>query len=75
VGHAARLGEKRNAYRLLVGKPEAKRTLGRPRLRWVHNIRMDFVEVGWGDVHWIGLAQNRDRWRTLINSVLSLRVP
>jgi hypothetical protein len=62
--------EKRNAYRLLVGKP-----LGRPRRRRVDNIRMDLVEVGWGDVDWIGLAQGRDRWRALLNSVLNLRVP
>jgi hypothetical protein len=55
-GHVARMGEKRNAYRLLVGKPERKRPLGRPRRRWVDNIRMDLGEVGWGDVDWIGLA-------------------
>jgi hypothetical protein len=57
AGHVARIGEKRNADRLLVGKPEGKRPLGRPRRRWVYNIRMDLVEVGWGDVDWIGLAQ------------------
>jgi hypothetical protein len=73
--HIARIGEKRNAYRLLVGKPERKRPLGRPRHRWVDNIRKDLVEVGWGDVGWIGLAQDRDRWRALLNSVLNLRVP
>jgi hypothetical protein len=56
VGHVARMGEKRNAYRLLVGKSEGKRPLGRPRCRWLNNIRMDLVEVGWGDVDWIGLA-------------------
>jgi hypothetical protein len=56
AGHVARMGEKRNAYRLLVGKPERRRPLGRPRRRWVDNIRMDLVEVGWGDVDWIGLA-------------------
>jgi hypothetical protein len=61
AGHVARMGEKRNACRLLVGKPEGRRQLGRPRCRWVDNIRMDFVEVGWGDVDWIGLAQDRDR--------------
>jgi hypothetical protein len=68
------VGEKRNAYRLLAGKPEGKKSLGRPRHRWVNNIRMDLVEVGWGDVDWIGLAQDRDRWRDLVNSVLNLRV-
>jgi hypothetical protein len=68
-------GEKRNAYRLLVIKPEGKRPLGRPRRRWVDNIRMYLGEVGWGDVDWIGLAQNRNRWRALVNSVLNLRVP
>jgi hypothetical protein len=69
------MGEKRNAYRLLVRKPEGKRPLGRPRCGWVDNIRMDLVKVGWGDVDWIGLAQDRDRWRALVNSVLNLRVP
>jgi hypothetical protein len=103
--HAARIGEKRNAYRLLVRKPEVKRPLGRPRRRWldnikqnpVHitqshlykilpniiqprrrwldNIRKNLVEVGWGDVDWIGLAQDRDRLRALVNSILNLRVP
>jgi hypothetical protein len=68
-------GEKRNAYRLLVGKPEGKRPLGRPRRRWVDNIRMGLGEVGWGDVDWIGLAQDRNGWRALVNSVLYLRVP
>jgi hypothetical protein len=67
-------GEKRNAYRLLVGKPEEKRPLGRPRRRWVDNIRMNLGEVGWGDVDWIGLTQDRNRWRALVNSVLNLRV-
>jgi hypothetical protein len=61
AGHVARIGEKRNAYRLLVGYPEGKRPLGRPRRRWVNNIRMDLGEVGWGDVNWIGLAQDRNR--------------
>jgi hypothetical protein len=71
ASHVARIGEKRNAYRLLVGK----RPLGRPRCRWVDNIRMDLGEVGWDDVDWIGLAQDRNRWRALVNSVLNLRVP
>jgi hypothetical protein len=75
AGHVARMGEKRNAYRLLVGKPEGKRPLGRPRRRWVDNIRMDVGELGWSDVDWIGLAQGRNRWRALVNSVLNLRVP
>jgi hypothetical protein len=69
------MGEKRNASRLLVGKPERKRPLGRPRRRWVDNIRMNLGEVGWGDVDWIGLAKNRNRWRALVISVLNLRVP
>jgi hypothetical protein len=75
AGHVARMGEKRNAYRLLVGKPEGKRPLGRSRHRWLDNVRMDLVEVGWGDVDWIGLAQDRDRWRALVNLVLNLRIP
>jgi hypothetical protein len=58
-----------------VGKPEGKRPLGIPRFRWLDNIRMDHVEVGWGDVDWIGLAQDRDRWRALVNSVSNLRLP
>jgi hypothetical protein len=68
-------GEKRKTYRLLVGNPEGKRPLGRPRRRWVDNIRMDLREVGWGDVDWIGLSKSRNRWRALVNSVLNLRVP
>jgi hypothetical protein len=75
AGHVARKGEKRNAYRLLLGKPAGKRPLGRPRRRWVDNIRMDLGEVGWGDVDWFGLAQDRNRWRALVNSVSNLRVP
>jgi hypothetical protein len=63
------MGERRNMYRLLVGKPEGKRWLGRPRRRWVDNIRMDLGEVGWGVVDWIGLPQDRNRWRVLMNSV------
>jgi hypothetical protein len=69
------MGEKRNAYRLLVGKPEGKSPPGRPRRRRVDNIRMNVGEVGWGDVDWIGQVQDRDRWRALVNSVLNLRVP
>jgi hypothetical protein len=69
------MGEKRKAYRLLVGKPEGKRPLGRPRRRLVDNIRIDLEEVGWGDADWIGLAKDRNRCRALVNSVLNLRVP
>jgi hypothetical protein len=69
------MGENMNAYRLLVRKPEGKRPLGRPRWRWADNIRMDLGEIGWGGVDWIGLAQDRDKWRALVNSVLKLRVP
>jgi hypothetical protein len=75
AGHVVRRGEKRNSYRLLVGKPEGRRPLGRPRLKWLDNISMDIVEMGWGDGDWIGLAQDRDRWKALANSVLNLRVP
>jgi hypothetical protein len=74
AGHVARMGEKRSAYRLLVGKPEGRRPLVRPRRRWVENVRMDLGEVGWSDVDWIGLAQDRNRWRALVSSVLNLRV-
>jgi hypothetical protein len=73
AAHVTRMGEKRNAYRLLVGKPEGRRPLGRPRRRWLDNIRMDVVEVGWGDVDSIGLAQDRNSWRALVNSVLNLQ--
>jgi hypothetical protein len=69
AGHVARTGQKRNAYRLLVGKPEGKRPLGIPRRRWVDNIRMDLGEVRWCDVDWIGLAQDRNRW-TMGNSMV-----
>jgi hypothetical protein len=75
AGHVARIGEKRKANRLPVGKPEGRKPLGRPRCRWVDNIRMDLGEIGWGDVDWICLAQDRDMWRALVNSVLNLRVP
>jgi hypothetical protein len=69
------MGEKRNAYRLSLGKQGGKRPLGRPRRRWVDNTRMYLGEVGWGDVDWIDLAQDRNRWRALVNSVSKLRVP
>jgi hypothetical protein len=75
AGNVAQMGEKRNAYRLLVWKPEGKRPLGRPRRRWVDNIKIDLGEVEWGDVDWIGLAKDRNSWRALVNSVLNLRVP
>jgi hypothetical protein len=73
--YVARMAEKRNAYRLLVGKPEGKRPLERPRRRWVDNVLLDLGEVGWGDVDWIGLAKDSNRRRALMNSVLNLRVP
>ena len=75
AGHLAHMGEERGAYGVLVGKPEGKRPLGRPRRRWVDNIGMDLQEVGCGYVDWIALAQDRDRWRTLVNAVMNLRVP
>jgi hypothetical protein len=68
-------GEKRNAYRILVGKPEGKRPLGRPRLWWVDNIKIDLREIGWDDMNWIDLTQDRDQWRALLNTVMNLRVP
>jgi hypothetical protein len=71
----ARMGEKRSAFELLVGKPQGKRPLGRTRRRWVDNIRTNLGEVGWGDVDWISLAQVRNKWRAVVNSVLNLRVP
>ena len=75
AGHVARMGEERGVYRVLVGKSEGKRPLGRPRHRWVNNIRMDLQEVGCGYMDWIGLAQDRDKWRTLVSAVMNLRVP
>jgi hypothetical protein len=70
AGHVARKGEKRNACRILVGKPEGKRPLGRTRRRWVDNIKMDLREIGWDGVYWIDLAQNRDQWRTILKWIL-----
>jgi hypothetical protein len=74
-GHVSQMGEKRNAYRLLVGKLEGKRLLRRTRRRCMDNIRLDLVEVGWGDADWIGLSQYRNKWRVVVNSVMNLRVP
>jgi len=74
AGHVARMGEERGVCRVLVGKPEGK-SLRRPRCRWVDNIRMDLQEVEYGYMDWIGLAQDRDRWRTLVSAVTNLRVP
>jgi hypothetical protein len=69
------MGDKINPYRLLVRKPEGKRPIGTPRPRWVDNIKMDLSDIGWGDVDWIGLAQDRDKWRAPVNAVMNLRVP
>jgi hypothetical protein len=75
AGHVAQMREKRNAYRILVGKPEGMRPLGRPRRRWADNIKMDLRDIGWDGMDWIDLAQDRDQWRALVNTVLKLRVP
>jgi hypothetical protein len=69
------MGEKRNVHRLLVGNPDLKRPLRRPRRRWKNNIKMDLLEIGLSAVDWIGLAQDRYRWKALVNSVMDLRVP
>jgi hypothetical protein len=73
--HVARMGEGRGTYRILVGRPEGRRPLGRLRRRWEDNIKMDLQEVGWGGIDWIDMAQDRDRWRALVNAVMNLRVP
>jgi len=75
AGHVARISAERAVYRVLVGKPEGKRPRGRPRRRWVDNIRMDLQEVGYGYMDWNWLAQDRDSWRTLASAVMNLRVP
>jgi hypothetical protein len=69
------MGEGRGAYRVLVGRPEGRRPLGRPRHRWEDNIKMDFEEVGWGSMDWIDIAQDRDRWRGVVSAVMNLWVP
>ena len=75
VGHVERMGEERGVYRVLLVKPEGRRPLGRARRRWVDNIRMDLQEVGCGYMDWIGSAQDRDKWRTLVSAVMNLRIP
>jgi len=75
AGHVARMSEERGVYRVLVGKPEGRRPVGRRRRRWVDNIRMDLQEVGCVHMDWIGLVQDRDRWRALVSAVMNLRVP
>ena len=75
AGHVARMGEESGVYRVLVGKPKGRRPMESPRRRWVDNIRTDLQEVGCGYMDWIGLAQDRDRWRTLVSAVMKLRVP
>jgi hypothetical protein len=75
AGHVARMGANRNAYRILVGKPEGRRSLKRPRRRWVANIKMDFRDIGWDGIDWIDLAQDRDQWWALVKTIMNLRVP
>ena len=75
AGHVACMRERRGVYTVLVGKPEGNRPLGRPRHSWEDNIKMNLQEVGCGDMDWIDLAQDRDRWRALVNAVMNLRVP
>jgi hypothetical protein len=75
VGYVAQMGEKRNAYKILVGKPEGKRPLGRPRRKWLYNIKVDLRETGWDGVDWLDMAQDRDQWWALVNMVLNLPFP
>ena len=75
AGHVARMGDRRDVYRILVGKAEGKRPLGRPRRRWENNIKMDLQEMGCGGMDWIDLTQDRNRWRTFVNAVMNIRVP
>jgi hypothetical protein len=75
TGHVARIGEVRGAYNILVGRPDGRRPLGRPRCRWEDNIKMDLRETAFGDVDWIHWAQDRDRWWALVNTKMNLRVP
>jgi len=75
AGHVAHVGERRDIYRVLVGKPEGKRPLGRPRHRWENNVKMDLQEVGCGGMDWIELAQDRDRWLAVVNLVMNLQIP
>jgi hypothetical protein len=75
AGYVALMGEPMNAHRILVGKPEGKRSLGRRRRRWVDNIKMDLGETGWDGMDWIDLAQDRDQWKALVDTVMNLRVP
>jgi hypothetical protein len=75
AGHIAQMGEKRTAYRIIVGNPEEKRPLGRPTLRWVDNIKIDLREIEWDGWDWIDLAQDRDQWRAFVRAVMNLRVP
>ena len=75
AGYVARMGQRRGVYRVLVGKPNGKRPLRRPRRKWENNIKMDLQEVGCGCMDWIDVAQDRDRWRALVNAVMNLRVP
>jgi hypothetical protein len=74
AGHVAQMGAKRTAYRILVGKPEGKRPLGRPRCSWVNNIKIDLRGIMWNGMDWIDLAQDRDQWRALVNTVMNLQV-